>query len=104
MEDDDDVVLICQPVLPRERPGVRGSAIRECGDCHKPIWLAPSGQKIAKERNALLICMDCAYKQMQDEKDMTFMAPTPEQLQEIEKELRWHAARRFENSDKGLPS
>jgi len=82
-EDDDTLVIVCQPVRPRERPAVRGSAVRECADCRSPIWLAPSGQKIAKEKPSILVCLGCASKRLEAEKDTKIMQPTREQLEEI---------------------
>ena len=94
-EEPEDVVLVCLPVTPNERTLIQGSAIRECTDCRRPIWVAPTGQKIEKEKRALLVCLDCASVRLKNDKDAHFERPTPEQIKEIEKQLRWDQARRY---------
>ena len=93
--EDDEVCLLCQPALPRERPGIQGSILRECAECRTAVWVAPTGQKIEKEKNAILICVPCGLKRLEKDKDSKIEPVTPEQIEEIKKELRWNALRTF---------
>ncbi|MBW3623771.1 MAG: hypothetical protein KY468_10235 [Armatimonadetes bacterium] len=95
VEEDDEILLICLQARPKERPYVEGAVIKECRDCRCPIWLAPSGQQMERERGAQLVCMTCATERMKDDPEAKIQKPTPEQMKEIEKTLRWNEARRF---------
>ena len=94
-EEDDEVVLICMPAMPKERPDIEGSALRECKDCRRPIWLAPTGQKMERERGAKLTCMYCIAEKMKEDPETKIEMPTPEQLEEVKRTLLWNQARRF---------
>jgi hypothetical protein len=94
-EEEDEILLICMPALPGERPSVPGGGVRECKDCQRPVWVAPTGLKMEREKGAQIVCMACASKRMKDDPDAKISKPTPEQMEEIERTLRWNQARRF---------
>lgn len=100
-EEDDEILLICMPALKGERPNVPGGGVRECKDCHRPVWVAPTGMKMERERGAQLVCMDCAHERMKDDPEAKIQDPTPEQIEEIKKTLRWNELRRF-RGDTGI--
>lgn len=94
-EEDDEILLICMPALPGERPSVPGGGVRECKDCRRPVWVAPTGLKMERERGAQLVCMACTQERLKDDPDAKISKPTPEQIEEIRKTLLWNQARRF---------
>ena len=94
-EEDDGILLICLPVMPKERPYVPGAVVRECADCGRPIWVAPSGQKMEREQGAEVACFECAEKRMKEDPESKLQPPTPEQIEEIKRTLLWNEARKF---------
>ncbi|MBW3624088.1 MAG: hypothetical protein KY468_11830 [Armatimonadetes bacterium] len=95
-QEEQGTYLICMPA----RPGVivvTGSQLRECAECRCPVWQAPSGQQIEREKGAVLICIECASKRLKAEgTEAEFQMPTPEQLREIRNELGMRRSRTFQ--------
>ncbi|MBA7498907.1 hypothetical protein ES704_01646 [subsurface metagenome] len=75
-------LLICLPV---EGDPVRyitpGSEKRECNDCGTKVWVAPSGQKLIKEKAPIVACMNCACIRMK--KEAGHLEITGDQIEEI---------------------
>lgn len=64
--DDDETILICEPTA-SGGGSVYGSIRATCSKCSCPIWVSPSGQKVA---NAKLLCGNCARPILEAEKDV----------------------------------
>lgn len=84
-DEDEEVVIVCWPVA-WIRPGaiqVPGRVERACSICGQAITLAPTGQKIQRERKAILTCMPCGTKKASEDPDAKLAGPTDEQIKEI---------------------
>jgi hypothetical protein len=94
-EEDDGILLICMRAGPTQRATVPGAALRECRDCHHPVWLAPTGQDMVRDKGAEVVCIPCAETLFKNDPDAKISMPTPEQMEEIERTLRWDQLRTF---------
>jgi len=77
-------VLICLPIEGEpDRYIVPGSIEARCADCNKPVYVAPSGQRLQEAgNNILIVCMKCALARLEKEGKPTFQM-VPGQDQEI---------------------
>ena len=75
--------LICQPVQ-QALAVILGSVQGECNDCGTSVWIAPSGQKLIRERRFTILCSTCALTRMAKEPGPHEIRVTPEAAQEIE--------------------
>ena len=76
MAEEDKVVIICNRA---DRPAAVPSTLITCMDCGEPIWLANS---TPLHHYAKIICWECAP--IVEIKVEEIMAPTPEQMADIE--------------------
>lgn len=72
-----------------------GSVIRHCVECLGEIWVARSTLKVIKRKGIskpLLTCIPCCTRmearRLPDGRRLEIMLPEPEQIEEIEGELR----------------
>lgn len=94
-EEDDGIVLICMRAEPRQRAYVPGAVLQECRDCRSPVWVAPSGQEMVKEQGAEVVCIPCAETMFKNDPKLKINTPTPKQMEEIERTLRWDQLRTY---------
>ena len=79
---DEVAVLMCLPVEgDPSRYITPGSKKCQCNDCGTKVWVAPSGQKLIKEKAAIVVCMNCAYARMK--KEPGHLEITGDQVEEI---------------------
>lgn len=76
------VVLVCQPVQ-HSLAVIPGSVQHDCNDCGTKVWVAPSGQKLVRERDATIICPKCALLKMEKDPGPHEITVTPETVQEV---------------------
>lgn len=82
--------VVIGPVARDEAPVLPGSELHECGDCGKPVWIAPSSRG-KLEKGFEVMCFDCASElkvKLDHIHDIT-----EEQLDEIEGNLGYRPTR-----------
>jgi hypothetical protein len=83
-KDDEPPTLMCMPALPGQDGGVKGSMLYECGTCKRPVWVAPSGQRIIREEKGVPTCIFCVEEEMKkNPEDAHFGGLREDQLEEI---------------------
>jgi len=78
----EETIVMCLPV--EGDPGryiVPGSVQYNCNDCDTEVWVAPSGQRLIRERGATIVCMNCA--QVRLDKEPGTLEITGDQVEEI---------------------
>lgn len=78
-----NAVLICAPALPGTSYAP-GSIKSRCSSCNVRVWMAPSGQRIAREQAPIrVICVPCFQVEAAG-KVVVGQALEPDQIAEIE--------------------
>jgi len=82
--------LICRPTSLQHVPA---SIVAYCSKCGVGVWIAPSGQRLIKEKGLKVICLDC-FKQinppMEEIADLN-----DDQLAEIEQALGFRPSKQY---------
>lgn len=88
MEDKEAKVLICLPVEGDDaRYIVPGSIGAKCADCQIPVYMAPSGQKLANSESVIIVCIECGLIRLKKETEPKFRM-VPGQDEEIRQYLK----------------
>lgn len=78
--------IICLSVSADLTP-VEGSTITNCVECDDRLWIAPASDSLAA-KDLKPLCFKCAAaKAREDNEPIEVCPPTPEQMQELKKEL-----------------
>lgn len=77
------VVLLCQPVQP-EVAVLPDSIQRECNDCGRKVWVSLSGQKLIRDKSAIILCPACTTDMLAKEPGPHEIKVTPETAREVE--------------------
>jgi RNase P subunit RPR2 len=59
-----------------------------CEKCARSVVIAPSGQKLHRERKLHIMCLECAIKMREENQDEFQIAEIPEHTAEVLEELR----------------
>ena len=64
----------------------QGSAFdRHCSRCGVRVMIAPSGQKILREKQLEIVCMPCILPDLEKRDEFTLVRPTGEQVLEAKR-------------------
>jgi hypothetical protein len=83
---EEDYVIICKRA---DRPAAVPSTMELCSKCRASVWLAKSTPRL---KGAELLCWDCVP--IVDIDPNEIMAPTPEQMADIEDHIEAHMRKR----------
>lgn len=66
---------------------VVGSKVEHCDRCGRAVWVAPSGQRVLREKGLEIVCIPCVVTAVKDDPDVKF-AVNPESVVELRDHYR----------------
>lgn len=75
-------ILVCAPVQPASSV-YPGSVQCDCNGCGIKVWVAPSGQKLARESAVTIVCTKCALDRIEKAPESPEIMITQEAAEEV---------------------